>query len=135
MTRKTIARIPSMDSKKRASTRKNAENKLKEAPDNKDARHILAALDAFEDPPRMVSTGLLKWELQPREQKKYKFHAFHDDHEVGYIFKDKNHTSMDKHVYQVIIKGEELPEQFHHIKDARVAGEEAFAAQNAGNNS
>ena len=135
MTRKTIARIPLMDSKKRASTRKNAENKLKEAPDNEDARRILAALDAFEDPPRMVSTGLLKWELQPREQKKYKFHAFHDDHEVGYIFKDKNHTSMGKHVYQVVINDQALEEQFHHIKDARVAGEVAFSARNAGTNS
>lgn len=129
-----IARIPSMNANSHANLRNNIGNTLKKTPDDSDASRVLDALDAFEDandkPQRLEVTGLLAWEKRPRE-KQYTFRAFHEELVVGRIYKRADHSSTEKDVYSVKICGEHLPEQFHHIKDARAAGEAAYIEQNA----
>lgn len=51
---------------------------------------------------------------------------------VGRLFKRADHSSVEKDVYSVEINGVTLPGAFHHIRDARVAGERAFAASRDG---
>lgn len=133
-----IARIPSMDKRSRSSLRENIGKTLEENADDSDAHRVLAALNALEatldtSPPLQV-TGLLAWEKRPHE-KQFTFRAFRGDRVVGAIFKSANHSSSDKNVYSVEIHGQQLPGQFHHIKDARVAGEAAFVEQCDGDDS
>lgn len=132
-----ITRIPSMDAKSRANLRENARNKLKISPEDRSARRVLDALNTFEDaddrPQRLEVTGLLEWEKRPHN-KQFTFRAFHEGRVVGKIFKRANHSTTEKDVYSVEILSQQLPGKFHHIKDARTAGEAAFAEQNARNN-
>ncbi|MGK7654963.1 hypothetical protein ACSQ76_22000 [Roseovarius sp. B08] len=132
----TIARIPFMDARARARLRKNAEDNLQKKPE--DAHRVLQELDAFEDvnsqPQNLEKTGLLGWEKRPPDYKIYSFRAFHEGRVVGTIFKRANHSTTEKDVYSVEILSQQLPGKFHHIKDARAAGESAFAEQNARNN-
>jgi hypothetical protein len=127
----TIARIPSMDAKSRANLRVNATNTMKKDRNNGNARRVLDALSAFEDAnsisQRLEITGLLAWEKH--RHGKARCRAFHEDRPVGSIFKHADHTSTAKDVYSVEILGQNLPRLFQHIKDARVAGEAAFAGE------
>jgi hypothetical protein len=120
-----------MDAKARARLRKNAEDALQKTPEN--ARRILKELDAFEDansqPQHLEKTGLLGWEKRPPDHKIYTFRAFHEDRIVGKIFKRADHSGTEKDVYTVEVLDQPLPGQFHHIRDARNAGEVAFAEQ------
>ncbi len=129
-----IARIPFMDPKALANLRDNAQNTLKNALDDKDANRVLSALDAFEDaddrPQRLKVNGLLEWEKRPHN-KQFIFRAFHEGRVVGKIFKRANHSGTEKDVYTVEILELQLSGKFHHIKDARAAGEIAFVEQNA----
>ncbi|MEQ9568485.1 MAG: hypothetical protein RLN85_22180, partial [Pseudomonadales bacterium] len=58
--------------------------------------------------------------------------AFFGDRNVGRILKRANHSGTEKDVYSVEILGELLPGVWHHIADARAAGEAAFAEQHGG---
>lgn len=126
----TIARIPTMTAKSRATLRKNAEHKRAKTPGDEDARRILEALDAFEgDRTKSADlevTGLLSWERHRAGQAT--FRAFRGDEVIGHIFKRADHSMTEKDVYSVEILEETLPGAFHHIRDAREAGEKAFAA-------
>ncbi len=126
----TIARIPGMTAKSRVALRRNAQAALTKSPEDAAARRILDALDAFEGgvakPSDREVTGLLSWEKHRAGQAT--FRAFHGAEVVGRIFKRADHSSVEKDVYAVEINGVTLPEAFHHIRDARMAGEEAFAA-------
>lgn len=128
-----IARIPSMNPKSRANLRENAKSKLKEAHDDKDADRVLSALYAFEDadgrPQHLEVTGMLAWE-KGIHNKLSTFRAFHEDRVVGTIFKRANHSGIETDVYTVEILQQQLSRKFHHIKDARTAGEVAFVEQN-----
>ena len=126
----TIARIPGMTAKSRAALRRNAEAALAKSSEDAAARRILDALDAFETertkPSQLEVTGLLSWEKHRAGQAT--FRAFHGAEIVGRIFKRADHSSLEKDVYAVEINGVTLPGGFHHIRDARAAGERAFAA-------
>lgn len=127
---KIIARIPSMDAKARATLRLNAENTLKKSPDSGDARRIVEALDAFEasrpKEERFDVTGLLAWEKY-RRGAPTTVRAFFGDQNVGRIIKRANHSGSEKDVYSVEILGKLLSRDWHHIAEARTAGEAAFA--------
>lgn len=127
----TIARIPSMSSKERATFRKNAETSLRKRPEYTDAQRLLDALDAFDAGREKASeldvTGLLSWEKHRAGQAV--FRAFHQGVEVGRIFKRADHSLIEKDVYSMEIGGIALAGAFHHIRDAREAGERAYAAQ------
>jgi hypothetical protein len=126
----TIARIPGMTAQSCAALRRNAEADLAKSPDDAAARRLLDALDAFEagraKPTELEVTGLLSWEKHRAGQAT--FRAFHGAEVVGRIFKRADHSSVEKDVYSVEIDGVTLPGAFHHIRDAREAGERAFAA-------
>lgn len=130
----TIARIPGMTAQSRAALRRNAEAALAKSPDDAAARRLLDALDAFEagrtKPSELEVTGLLSWEKHRAGQAT--FRAFHSAEVVGRIFKRADHSSVEKDVYSVEIDGVTLPGAFHHIRDAREAGEWAFAASRDG---
>ena len=125
----TIARIPDMTAKSRAALRRNAGAALAKSPEDA-ARRLLDALDAFEagraKPSELEVTGLLSWEKHRAGQAI--FRAFHGAEVVGRIFKRADHSSVEKDVYSVEIDGVTLPGGFHHIRDAREAGERVFAA-------
>lgn len=126
----TIARIPGMTAQSRATLRRNVEAALMKSPEDVAARRILAALDALEaarpQPSELEVTGLLSWEKHRAGQAT--FRAFHGAVVVGRIFKRADHPSVEKDVYAVEINGVTLPGAFHHIRDAREAGERAFGA-------
>jgi hypothetical protein len=130
----TIARIPTMTIPSRAALRRNAEAAFAKSPDNTYAQRLLDALDAFAagraKPSELEVTGLLAWEKHRAAQAA--FRAFHGTEIVGCIFKRADHSSVEKDVYTVEIDGETLPDAFHHIKDAREAGERAFGASQKG---
>ncbi|MEY8118450.1 hypothetical protein AB9F26_09310 [Falsihalocynthiibacter sp. BN13B15] len=127
---KIIAQIPSMDVNARARLQRNAENAIQKSPESPDARRVLNALDAFEaDRPaaeRFDITGLLAWEKYQRGAPTI-VRAFFRDQTVGRIIKRANHSGTEKDVYSVNILGEMLSGDWHHISDARAAGEAAFA--------
>ena len=127
----TIARIPGMTAKSRSALRQNAENNLEKDPRDAAAQQILEALDAFEGDRAKTSdrevTGLLSWEKHRAGQAT--FRGFHGDEEVGRIFKRADHSMADKDVYSIEIMGEAVASSFQHIRDAREAGEQAFAAR------
>lgn len=131
-----IDRIPSMNAKSRANLRENIGSTLTKEPEDESACRILDALNAFEEasakPQRLEVTGLLGWEKRPHN-KQFTFRAFHKGRVVGKIFKRANHSGTEKDVYTVEILEQLLPRKFHHIKDARTAGEAAFAEQYASN--
>ncbi len=130
----TIARIPGMTAQSRATLRRNAEAPLAKSPEDAAARRILDALDAFEagrtKPSELEVTGLLSWEKHRPGQATLR--AFCGAEIVGRIFKRADHSSVEKDVYSVEINGVSLPGAFHHIKDAREAGERAFGASRDG---
>jgi len=130
----TIARIPGMTAKSRAALRRNAEAALAKSPEHVEARRLLDALDAFEagrvKPSELEMTGLLAWEKHQPGQAT--FRAFHGAEVVGRIFKRADHSSVEKDVYSVEINGVTLLGAFHHIRDAREAGERVFAASRDG---
>jgi hypothetical protein len=130
----TIARIPGMTAQSRAALRRNAEAALAKSPDDGTARRLLDAIDTFEagraKPSELEVTGLLSWEKHRDGQAT--FRAFHGTEVVGRIFKRADHSSVEKDVYAVEINGVTLPGAFHHIRDAREAGERAFAASRDG---
>lgn len=132
-----IDRIPSMNARSRANLRENLANALKKAPEDESACRVLDALNAVEEvddrPQRLEKTGLLEWEKRPHNNR-FTVRAFHEGRIVGKIFKRTNHCGTEKGVYSVEIFEQQLPGKFHHIKDARAAGEAAFAEQNAGEN-
>jgi len=128
---KTIARLPTMNAKALATLRGNANAMLARKPDDQDARRILEALDAMEAAnPKTVEfemTGLLSWEKhRPGEGT---FRAFRGENVVGRIFKRADHSSLDKDVYSLEVLGTTVPGAFHHIRDAREAGEREFASR------
>jgi len=126
----TIAYIPGMTAKSRVTLRRNAEAALAKSPENAEARRLLDALEAFEaeraKPSELEVTGLLAWEKHQHGQAT--FRAFHGAEIVGRIFKRADHSMVEKDVYEVQINGVTLRGAFHHIRDAREAGEQAFAA-------
>ena len=130
----TIARIPGMTAQSRATLRRNAEAVLVKSSEDAAPRRLLDALDAFEagrtKPSELEATGLLSWEKHRAGQAT--FQAFHGGDVVGRLFKRADHSSVEKDVYSVEINGVTLPGAFHHIRDARVAGERAFAASRDG---
>jgi len=128
---KTIARLPTMNAKALATLRGNANAVLARKPDDQDARHLLEALDAMgAAKPRTAEsevTGLLSWEKhRPGEGT---FRAFYGDNVVGRIFKRADHSIIDKDVYSLEILGTAIPGAFHHIRDAREAGELEFVSR------
>jgi len=127
----TIARIPGMTAKSRAALRQNAENMLAKSQQDAAAQRIIEALDDFEGDRAKTSdrevTGLLSWEKHRSGQAT--FRGFFGDEEVGRIFKRADHSMADKDVYSVEIMGEAVAGSFQHIRDAREAGEQAFAAR------
>lgn len=125
---KTIARLPSLKAKALATLRSNAAALLARKPGDEDARRLLEAIDAIEaTKPKTVEfevTGLLSWEKhRPGEGT---FRAFHGENVVGRIFKRAEHSGLDKDVYSLEILGQTVPGSFHHIRDARAAGEQQF---------
>lgn len=130
----TIARIPGMTAQSRAALRRNAEAALVKSSEDAAARRLLEALDALEarrtKPSEFEVTGLLSWEKHRAGQAT--FRAFHGTEVVGRIFKRADHSSAEKDVYAVEIDGVTLPGAFHHVRDARAAGERAFAASRDG---
>ncbi len=129
---RTIALIPSMDQKAQARLRQNAEDKLQNSSDSVDARNaekIIGALSAFQKTrpasERFYVTGDLSWEKYQKGGSNT-IRAFYEDRVVGYIFKRANHSNADKNVYSIEILGQTLPGTWHHISDARAAGEAAF---------
>lgn len=127
---KFITRIPSMDAKARAATRRNAENILKKSPDSLDARRIIDVLDSLDasqpKAERFDISGLLAWEKYQRGATTT-VRAFFGDQLVGRIIKRANHSGTEKDVYSVEILGEQLAGNWHYIADARAAGEASFA--------
>ncbi|MCU9849387.1 hypothetical protein OEZ60_15405 [Defluviimonas sp. WL0024] len=128
---KTISRLPTMNAKALATLRGNANAALARKPDDQDARRLLDALDAMEGgKPKTAEfevTGLLAWEKhRPGEGT---FRAFHGENVVGRIFKRADHSSRDKDVYSLEILGAAIPGAFHHIRDAREAGEREFCSR------
>lgn len=132
-----IDRIPSMNARSRANLRENLANTLKRAPVDESACRVLDALNAVEEaddrPQRLEKTGLLEWEKRPHNNR-FTFRAFNEGRIVGKVFKRANHSGTEKDVYSVEILEQQLPGKFHHIKEARAAGEAAFAEQNAREN-
>lgn len=126
----TLARIPTMTAASRATLRRNAAVCLVKTPDDEATRRIMAALDHFEalgsKLAGLETTGQLAWERHRHGQTT--FRAFHGDEHVGHIFKRADHSTTEKDVYAVEILGQRVPAAFHHIRDAREAGERAFAA-------
>lgn len=130
----TVARIPGMTAQSRAALRRNAEAALAKSAKDGAARRLLDALDDFEagraKPSELEVTGLLSWEKHRAGQAT--FRAFHGTEVVGRIFKRADHSSVEKDVYSVEIDGVTLPGAFHHIRDAREAGERVFTASRDG---
>lgn len=128
---KTVARLHAMNAKALATLRENANAVLARKPDAEDARRLLDALDAIEAAkPRADQfevTGLLSWEKH--RPGVGAFRAFHGEHVVGRIFKRADHSSLDKDVYSLEVLGTAVPGAFHHIRDARDAGEREFACR------
>ncbi len=126
-----IARIPTMSATSRAELRSNAEVRLRQQPGDAEARRVIEALDAVEDTRRKAAdfevTGLLAWEKH--RPGVGTFRAFHGGEAVGRIFKRANHSMTERDVYSVEILGQTVPGAFHHIRDAREAGERAYAAR------
>lgn len=131
-----IDRIPCMNAKSRANLRENIAKTLANTPEDESACRILDALNAFEEadaePQRLEVTGLLGWEKRPHT-KTFTFRGFYEGRVVGQILKRANHSGTEKDVYTVDILEQLLPGKFHHIKDARVAGEAAFGEHYASN--
>jgi hypothetical protein len=119
-----------MNAKALANLRDNAVARLARKPGDEDARRLLEALDAIEaakpKPAEFEVTGLLSWEKY--RAGKSTFRAFHGETVVARIFMRANHSNHDKEVYSLEVLGQEIPGAFHHIRDARAAGERAFAS-------
>ena len=119
-----IARIPAMTAKESDVWRDKARNVLSKKPFDPDAKRLIAALG---DPPTPValeswiSTGLIAWE--PGGNERPTCLGFADGIPVARIFKNATHTANRKDVYAVEVMGAAMPERFHHIGDARQAGE------------
>jgi hypothetical protein len=128
---KTIVRLPSMNAKDRATLRGNAMAVLARKPGDKDARRLLEAIDAIEAAkPKAAEfevTGLLSWEKYRAGEST--FRAFHNETVVARIFMRANHSDNDKEVYSLEVLGQEIHGAFHHIRDARAAGEREFASR------
>lgn len=127
----TIARLPTMSAKARATLRDNALGELAKKPGDANARRIFEALDALEtSKPRTAEfevTGLLSWEKhRPGEGT---FRAFHGEKVVGRIFKRADHSRVERDVYSLEILGKAVPGAFHHIRDARGADEREFVSR------
>lgn len=129
---KIIERIPMMEAKGRAVLRRNAMGTLTNTPESENAQRVVDALNVFEESrprtERFDITGLLAWEKY-LEGEATPFRAFHGDQVVGRIIKNANHSGTDKDVYSVEILGHAVPGAWHHIADARLAGETAFRKQ------
>jgi len=123
-----LSRIPAMPAASRKTLRQNAEAKLAREPGDMDARRVIVALDAAEPAFPATSafevTGRLAWEKH--RPGAGTFRAFHGDTEVGRIFKRADHSTTERDVYSLEILGQPVPGAFHHISDAREAGERAF---------
>lgn len=122
-----VERIPGMRRKERQEWRGKALAQLKRSPGNPDALRLLAALDHADETPSsasLESTGLLEWEKHDAAASS--FRAYYNGQCVGRIFKRNNHTSADKEVYSVEIRGEVVADGVHRIADARRSGEAAF---------
>lgn len=128
----TIARIPDMAAKERASWLRKAKNALTKKSDNADALRLLDALTAFETdqvkPMSLDVTGLLAWEKY-QQGNETPFRGFHGDRVVGRIIKRATHTGTRKNVYSVEILGQVLTGAWQNIRDAREAGEIAYVTQ------
>lgn len=128
---KTIARLPGMNAKAPAIMRVNINAVLARKPGDADARRLLEALDAMEAArPKTAEfevTGHLSWEKHRSGEGT--FRAFHGENVVGRIFKRADHTSLDKEVYSLEILGKAVSGAFHHIRDARAAGEREYASR------
>jgi hypothetical protein len=125
---KIIARLPHMTAKELAAVRRNVDTALVKRPGDADALRVLHELNAVTslkpEPSAFEVTGLLSWEKhRPGEST---FRAFHGDSVVGGIFKRDDHSGMDKEVYTLEILGRAVAGAFHHIRDARAAGEAEF---------
>jgi len=129
---KTIADLPNRSAKDRANLRRNADAMLKKSPGQNEALRLLVALDAFDasraKPAKLEQTGLLAWEKYQKGEAT-PFRAYHGDRVVGRIIKRANHSGTKKDVYSVEILDQILAGVFHHISEARAAGEAAFHAQ------
>ena len=94
---------------------------------------MIAALNAFDGArPRASAldvTGLLAWKKHRHGEAT--FRAYHGDDAVGRIFKRADHSMTETNVYSVEILGNQVSGTFHHIRDAREAGECAFVARQA----
>lgn len=128
-----IEKIPMMEAKARAALRQNADEILKKTPESEDAQRVIDALDAFDKgrpkAERFDITGLLAWEKYQKGEAT-PFRAFYGDQVVGRIIKNANHSGTEKDVYSVEILGHVIPGAWHHISDARLAGETAFRERN-----
>lgn len=128
---KMIAQLPDMTAKARAAHLNNVKVALAKNPDDPGARRLLEAHEALDETIPTTSgvdvTGLLSWEKNRAGTST--FRAFHDGKVVGRIFKGANHSVLHKDVYELEILGTKVPGRFHHILDAREAGERAFTSR------
>lgn len=126
----TIARIAQMTTKEQAQWQEKARRVLSRKPGDPDAERLMIAIaDASAQIPAesWISTGLIAWE--PGGNDRPTCHGFADGVQVARIFKNATHTASRKDVYALEVLGASLPDRFHHIGDARLAGEREFLAQ------
>lgn len=126
----TIARIAQMTTKERAQWREKARRVLSRKPGDPDAKRLIIAIaNASSQIPAesWISTGQIAWE--PGGNDRPVCLGFADGVQVARIFKNATHTAIRKNIYAVEVLGASLPDRFHHIGDARLAGEREFLAQ------
>lgn len=125
-----IARIAHMTTKERAQWQEKARRVLSRKPRDPDADRLMIAIaNASSQIPAesWISTGRIAWE--PGGNERPICLGFADRVQVAQIFKNATHTASRRDVYAVEVLGASLPDRFHHIGDARLAGEREFLAQ------
>ena len=128
------AKIPSMDAKAKSRLRQNAFSSYPATP----RMQVRAKFSSSSMPKRQHSPEETGTTSQACCLGKHIaaislfFRAFHEDDVVGRIFMRANHSSTQKDVYTLEILGAPVEGAFHHIRDARHAGERVFAARKDG---
>ena len=130
--RKIIDSLPAKTPKARTIMRENINERLEKDPEDRQAIRLLGVLDDIEtskkqERSRKQDAECLKW--NNHDHGKTKKFAYYRGKEIGRIFQISNHSNRIKFVYRVVILDNELPDLFHHVEEARKAGEQEFKSR------
>lgn len=126
--KRIISRLVEQTAAERKILRENAERRLRQEPNDRNARELIQKLDEFaETLPLRSRAGrqVINWQSHGHGVVSC---GWVDDAVVARIIKVENHTGSNQSIYQVEVHGSPLRGTFRYIKDARSAAERAHVA-------